>query len=119
MASLIGRPERWPDEPEIAAFCREAFGVGVQSVFVTMGKDGVLTQTPGESRLVRAPAAECVVDTTGCGDVFCSKTMQTLARGASAFEAAAAGVALASRAAGLAGIQQTYELARGESRREA
>jgi hypothetical protein len=119
VASLIGRPERWPDEPEIAAFCREAFGVGVQSVFVTMGKDGVLTQTPGESRLVRAPAAECVVDTTGCGDVFCSKTMQTLARGASAFEAAAAGVALASRAAGLAGIQQTYELARGESRREA
>lgn len=110
VASLLGHPDRWPDPGEIPAFAEAAFGVGVKAVFVTMGKDGVRVTTPEESRLVRAPEAGAVVDTTGCGDVFCAKAMQALAGDRPVFEAAAAGVALASRAVGLAGIRETYEL---------
>jgi hypothetical protein len=118
VASLIGRPERWPNDEEIAVFSRDAFDVGIKALFVTMGKEGVLTLMPGETRLVRAAAAERVVDTTGCGDVFCAKTMQGLALGATIFQAAAAGVDLASHAAESAGVRATFELARSESNRE-
>jgi len=82
-----------------------------------MGKDGVLASTPRESRVIRAPSAARVVDTTGCGDVFCAKTMQCLALGVPVFEAAEEGVELASRAAGLAGIRETYEMTRREAGR--
>lgn len=110
VASLLGHPDRWPDPGEIPAFAETAFGAGVKAVFVTMGREGVSVATPEKSRLVRAPEAGAVVDTTGCGDVFCAKTMQALAGGRPVFEAAAAGVALASRAVGLAGIRETHEL---------
>jgi len=113
VASLLGHPEVWPDAAETSAFIKEAIEIGVRAVFVTMGQEGVLVSTAEESRVVRAPAAENVVDTTGCGDVFCAKTIQLLARGVPVFEAASAGVELASRAVGLAGIKETYELARG------
>jgi len=111
VASLLGHPERWPDLDEIFVLAREAFRLGLKALFVTMGKEGVLVATPRESRAVRAPAAAQVVDTTGCGDVFCAKTMQRLALGVPVFEAAEAGVELASRAVGLAGIRETFELA--------
>jgi sugar/nucleoside kinase (ribokinase family) len=111
VASLLGHPERWPDVGEISAFVHEAFRFGVRAVFVTMGKEGVLAATPRESRTLRAPVADWVVDTTGCGDVFSAKTMQLLALGVPVFEAAEEGVELASRAAGLAGVRETYELA--------
>lgn len=111
VASLLGHPERWPDVGEISAFVHEAFRFGVRAVFVTMGKEGVLAATPRESRTLRAPVADWVVDTTGCGDVFSAKTMQLLALGVPVFEAAEEGVELASRAVGLAGVRETYELA--------
>ena len=112
VASLLGRPERWPDAEEISGFVHEAFKIGVRAVFVTMGKEGVLAATPRESRTVRAPAANRIVDTTGCGDVFCAKTMQLLALDVPVFEAAEEGVELASRAVGLAGIRETYDMTR-------
>jgi len=115
VASLLGHPERWPDAAEVASFLRETLKLGVQAVFVTMGKDGVLASTPRESRVIRAPSAARVVDTTGCGDVFCAKTMQCLALGVPVFEAAEEGVELASRAVGLAGIRETYEMTRREA----
>jgi sugar/nucleoside kinase (ribokinase family) len=112
VACMLGRPERWPKREEIDSFAREAFDRSVRAVFVTMGKDGVLLLTPDESRLIQAPPAERVVDTTGCGDIFCAATMHRLAAGAGLFEAAAFGVTIASRAVGLAGLGETFELTR-------
>lgn len=111
VASLLGHPERLPEAGEISAFVHDAFRVGVRAVFVTMGKDGVLVAAPHEMRTVRAPEANRVVDTTGCGDVFCAKTMQLLALGVPVIEAAEEGVELASLAVSLTGVRETYELA--------
>jgi ribokinase len=113
---MLGRPERWPEREEIEAFAGEAFDRSVRAVFVTMGKDGVLLLTPEEARLIRAPHADRVVDTTGCGDIFCAATMHRLAAGTELFEAAAFGVTIASRAVGLAGLGATYELTRSSVR---
>jgi hypothetical protein len=112
LACLIGRPERWPGEKETEAFAGLAFRAGVRAVFVTMGKEGVLVLTPDGIRTAGAPRADHVVDTTGCGDVFCARALQLIVGGASAFEAAAAGVALASKAAGRAGVRATFEMVR-------
>jgi hypothetical protein len=111
VACMLGHPQRWPEEGEIEAFVKDAFKIGVQAVFVTMGKEGVLVSTPAGSRKMRAPRAKTVVDTTGCGDVFCAGTMHRLAKGASISEAASFGIRLASQAASLAGVAQTYDLA--------
>jgi ribokinase len=113
---MLSRPERWPEREEIEAFAREAFDRCVRAVFVTMGQDGVLTLTPDDIRLIQAPRADRVVDTTGCGDIFCAATMHRLAAGAGLFDAAAFGVTIASRAVGLAGLGETYALARGSDR---
>jgi hypothetical protein len=112
LACLIGRPERWPDQAETRAFAEAAFDTGVRAVFVTMGKDGVLVLTPRETRIARAPRAGLVVDTTGCGDVFCARAFQLINRGASVFQAAEAGVVLASKAVGRAGVEATFEMVR-------
>jgi sugar/nucleoside kinase (ribokinase family) len=119
VASLRGHPERWPSRAEIESFAAEAFAVGVRAVFVTLGKDGILMLIPNESvgtavdaRRIQAPAADHVVDTTGCGDVFCARTMSLLAKDVPLERAAQAGVVLASKAVGLAGINETYRLAR-------
>lgn len=111
VACMIGRPERRPDRGEIELFARDAFNLGVQTVFVTMGKDGVLVLTSAETRLIAAPPAAVLVDTTGCGDVFCAAAMRELVRGVPVFEAAARGVSLASRAVSWAGLRQTFERA--------
>jgi len=111
VACMLGRPERWPERDEIVAFARVAFDQAVRAVFVTMGKDGVLVLTSEETRLIQAPRADRVVDTTGCGDVFCAGAMHRLAAGAELFEAAAFGVEITSRAVGLAGLNETFALA--------
>jgi hypothetical protein len=112
VASLRGHPERWPSAEEIAAFAADAFAVGIRAVLVTIGKDGVLVLTGDGPRQVFAPAADRVVDTTGCGDVFAAAALRLLTRGVTLVEAASAGVVLASKAVGLAGIAETYRLAR-------
>jgi hypothetical protein len=111
VACMIGHPERWAEGGEIETFARAAFDRSVRAVFVTMGKDGVLALTPDEIRPLSAPRTDRVVDTTGCGDTFCAGTMHRLAAGVPLFEAAAFGVEIASRAAGLAGLAETYALA--------
>jgi len=111
VACMLGHPQRWPEESEIAAFVKDAFRIGVTAVFVTMGKEGVLVSTPAGSQMMHAPRAKTVVDTTGCGDVFCAGTMHKLVKGESIPEAASFGIHLASQAVSLAGIKQTYELA--------
>jgi sugar/nucleoside kinase (ribokinase family) len=112
VACMLGRPERWPERGEIDEFAAAAFERAVGAVFVTMGKDGVLVLAPGESRMIEAPRADTIVDTTGCGDIFCAGALHRLAAGADLFAAAEFGVALASRAVGLAGIGETYALTR-------
>ncbi|MGD0781971.1 MAG: PfkB family carbohydrate kinase, partial [Candidatus Aminicenantales bacterium] len=116
VACMLGRPERWPERGEIEAFAGEAFDRSVRAVFVTMGKDGVLLLTPDETRMIRAPRADRVVDSTGCGDIFCAGTLHRLAAGAELFEAAAFGAAVATRAVGLAGLSETFNLARNAGR---
>jgi hypothetical protein len=118
VASLRGHPDRWPTAEEIEDFAAAAFAIGVRAVLVTMGKDGVLilTEEGGGPRQVAAPTADRVVDTTGCGDVFAASTLRLLARGMPLIEAASAGVDLASKAVGLAGIAETYRLARNSAR---
>jgi pfkB family carbohydrate kinase len=111
VACMLGHPQKWPVEREIGAFVEEAFAIGVKAVFVTMGKDGVLVSTPSRSRMMRAPKAKTVVDTTGCGDVFCAGTMDRLAKGAPIPEAASFGIRLASQAVSLAGVGPTFEMA--------
>jgi pfkB family carbohydrate kinase len=112
VACLLGHPEHLPARGEAEALAREAFSLGVKAVLVTLGRDGVLVLTPDETRQVRAPASRRVVDATGCGDVLCAGAVHRLVRGADIFAAAAFGVGLAARAAGLAGVRQTYEMAR-------
>jgi hypothetical protein len=111
VACMLGRPERWPERDEIEAFAAEAFERSVRAVLVTMGREGVLLLTPERAALIQAPLADRVVDTTGCGDIFCAGTMHRLAAGAELFEAAAFGVETASRAVGLAGLAETFALA--------
>ena len=111
VACMLGHPQEWPEESEIAAFVKDAFKIGVRAVFVTMGKEGVLVSTPAGSQMMRALRAKTVVDTTGCGDVFCAGTMRRLAKGAAIAEAASFGIHLASQAVSLAGVAQTYDLA--------
>jgi len=110
-ACLMGRPEREADESEIRELCRQAFQIGVRAVFVTLGKEGVLAAVPGDIRRVPAPVAAGVVDPTGCGDVFAAAVSRGLLCGQPVFQAASAGVELASRAAGISGVRETYRLA--------
>lgn len=116
-ACLLGAPRGEAGPDEVRAFCRLALDLGPEAVFVTLGREGALVATPSEERVVR-PALEAeVVDTTGCGDVFCAAAASALGRGASPGEAARYGVGLASRAAQAAGVAETYRLAGKSLRR--
>ncbi|MCX6566405.1 MAG: PfkB family carbohydrate kinase [Candidatus Aminicenantes bacterium] len=110
-ACLMGRPEREADETEIRELCGQAFQIGVRAVFVTLGKEGVLAAVPGDIRRLPVRAAVKTVDPTGCGDVFAAAAARGLLRGQPVFQAASAGVDLASHAAGISGIPETYLLA--------
>ena len=112
VACLLGHPDRLPTRAEVEGLARDAFALEVKAVLVTLGREGVLVLTPKEARQVRAPGSDRVVDTTGCGDVLCAGAVHRLVRGADVFAAAAFGVRLAARAAGLAGVRETYEMAR-------
>ena len=112
LACLRGHPDRPPTRAEVLELAQDAFALEVKAVFVTLGREGVLVLTPSEARQVRSPASDRVVDTTGCGDVLCAGAVHRLVRGADVFAAADFGVRLAARAAGLAGVRETYEMAR-------
>ena len=108
MASMLGHPERRPSQEEMRSFAEQAFNSGTEGVFVTLGKEGVLVMTPAESRHIFLPDVEEVVDTTGCGDVFCASTAVALSEGKDPFRASASGLELASKAAKARGIEETY-----------
>ena len=110
VASMRGDPERLPGREGVLEFGRAAMDLGVRAVFLTMGKDGALVLTRDGARQVGCREQGRVVDTTGCGDIFCAGTAAMLALGSAPEEAAAFGVELASEAVGAAGVVATYEL---------
>lgn len=111
VASMLGQPDRKPSESELKRFAARTFELGVRAVFITLGREGVLVMTPGESRKISISKAESVVDTTGCGDVFCSATAVKLSEGENPFNAAYFGLELATKAVAVKGITETYCLA--------
>lgn len=110
VASALGDPEKPCEDDDILAFGQAAFRREVNAVFVTLGREGVMVLTPGYSQLIQAVSAERVVDTTGCGDVFCAAAVDALSKGDNCFASAEAGVRLAAKAAETAGIEEVYSL---------
>jgi len=112
VASMLGEPEQTPSRDRLNHFGEQALEIGLQAVFITLGAEGVLALLPGRIKRIVTAEARRVVDTTGCGDIFCAGAAARLASGADPVEAAAFGVELASEAAGVSGIEQTYSLVR-------
>jgi sugar/nucleoside kinase (ribokinase family) len=112
VAAMLGEPERVPSRERLDYFGETALELGLRGVFITLGSEGVLVMIPGSTRRVASPRAGEVVDTTGCGDIFCAGTAALLASGADPVEAAGFGVELASEGARVSGIEQTHDLIR-------
>ncbi len=112
VASMLGHPQVHPMEKELGTFSEQAFALGVKAVFITLGKDGARVMTPRASKKIVSPRVGAVVDTTGCGDVFCAGASVKLTEGWPPFDAAAFGATLASKAASVTGIRETYEMVR-------
>jgi sugar/nucleoside kinase (ribokinase family) len=110
VASMLGRPESLPGREELVGFGTAAINLGVRAVFLTMGKDGAMVLTRGGARRIGCREAGRVVDTTGCGDIFCAAASAMLASGSTPEGAASFGVELASEAVAAAGVMATYEL---------
>jgi sugar/nucleoside kinase (ribokinase family) len=112
VASMLGEPERAASYDHLNRFGEQAFELGIQAAFITLGEEGVLVLLPGRRRKIASAGPRRVVDSTGCGDIFCAGTAALLSSGADPVEAAAFGAELASEAAGVSGIEQTYSLVR-------
>ncbi|MGD8535339.1 MAG: carbohydrate kinase family protein [Candidatus Aminicenantes bacterium] len=110
VASMLGTPEEVPSETELSRFGEKAFELGVEAVFVTLGKEGVLVLKPGQSLKIAALQAETVVDKTGCGDVFCGGAAVKLALGKDPFDAARFGLELATQVVEVKGVEETFRL---------
>lgn len=111
VATMLGSPDRIVSKTELFSFARIVFDLGATAVFITLGKEGVLVITPEEYRKLSALKAKKVVDTTGCGDVFCAATAVKLASGENPFSAASYGIELATEAVSVKGIEETHSLA--------
>jgi len=112
VASMLGDPDVLPSSANLKRFGQGALELGLEAVFVTRGRKGVLVMARGLHRIIEPPAVRGIVDTTGCGDVFCAAAAAGLAAGADPVEAARLGIRLAAPAALAAGIEETYVLVR-------
>jgi sugar/nucleoside kinase (ribokinase family) len=111
LSCMLGHPGKSLTHEDFSAFGARAFELGVKAVFVTLGPDGVMVMSPGESKRLSPSETVLVRDTTGCGDVFCSAVVAKLVRGVDIFDAARFGVWLAARAAKVRGVEETFALA--------
>jgi len=111
LSCMTGHPGTVLSQSDFSEFADGAFKEGVEAVFVTLGRDGVLVISPGHMRRLALAGTVNALDTTGCGDVFCAATAANLVRGANLFEAARFGVELAAKAAETKGIDETFALA--------
>lgn len=109
VGAMLGESGRIPSGEGLGRFGKAALDLEIKGVFITLGPEGVLVMTPGSSRRTASPMAGEVVDTTGCGDIFCAGTAALLSTGADPAEAAGFGAELAAEAAGVSGIEQTFE----------
>jgi hypothetical protein len=111
VATMLGQPDKVLSEPDISRFARMALRSGAKAVFVTLGKEGVLVVTREKSKKIKATKTKKVVDTTGCGDVFCAAAAAKLAEGEDPFASASFGLELATQAVSVRGIEESYFLA--------
>lgn len=112
VASMLGQPGADLSETDMRRFGEMALELGVHAVFMTLGEEGALVMGENQTRKIAVKNNTSVVDSTGCGDVFCAGTAAKLVEGRDPFEAARYGLQLASAAVGVTGINATYELAR-------
>lgn len=118
VASMLGNPKKVISEDDIADFGKKAFDLGVKAVFITLGKEGGIVLTPEGSKKIASSEANTIVDTTGCGDVFCAATAAKLVEGENPFSAASFGLKLATRAVSLKGVEETYSMALNHADKE-
>lgn len=111
VSCLLGRPDAEPSPAEVERFSREALDLGLEAVFITLGRDGGLVVTPEGLKRIGLRDAERGLDTTGCGDVFAAAAAAGIVRGEEVLAAASFGLDLASRAASVPGVIKAYELA--------
>ncbi len=107
-ASMLAHPEREPSVKEILELGERAFDLGTEAAFVTLGKEGVLVIALKGWKKISLHQVEEVVDTTGCGDVFCGGTAVGLTQGMDPFQAASSGLRLASKAVKARGVEETH-----------
>lgn len=79
--------ERYRGGAERGDYCRGLFADGVETIVVTLGKDGCWVGTPGEEVAV-AGISVPVVDATGAGDTFNSSFVRCRMAGLGLLEAA-------------------------------
>jgi sugar/nucleoside kinase (ribokinase family) len=111
VATMLGQPDRVLSEADISRFASMALRSGAKAVFVTLGREGVFVLTSEESKKIEASRTENVVDTTGCGDVFCAAAAAKLSEGEDPFASALFGLELAAQAVSVRGIEESYSLA--------
>jgi hypothetical protein len=111
-ACMLSGPGDDPGEEALIGLARLILRRGSRAVFFTMGRDGVfILDSRGKERR-RPQTLEKAVDTTGCGDIFASATAYRLVHGENPAESSSFGLEIASRAAGTAGVDQAFSLAR-------
>jgi len=111
LSCMVGHPGKALTQEDCSIFGTKAFEEGVKAVFITLGREGVLVVLPGELKRFSLSNAVDVLDTTGCGDVFCAAAVAKLIRGADPYDAAHFGVQAAARAAEIKGIEETFAFA--------
>lgn len=111
VGTMLGQPDKPISEQDISRFAAMAFKSGVKAVFVTLGKEGVFALTREKSKKIKPAKIEKVVDTTGCGDVFCAAAAAKLSEVEDAFASASFGLELATQAVSVRGIEESYFLA--------
>lgn len=112
VASMLGKPGQVLSRDCLKNFSESAFERGVKAVFITLGKDGVMVSTPKRTQVKNSIEVGHILDTTGCGDVFCAAAAALLASGSDPEEAASFGAELAAEAAQVVGVGETYNLVR-------
>lgn len=81
----------------------------VSAVFITLGEEGVLLMDEKGSRSIGAIEGNSVVDSTGCGDVFCGGAAVYLSEGRDSFESAVYGMRIASAAVSMCGVSPIFK----------
>lgn len=109
VAALLGCPGKNLDLAELESFGAMVFKLGVKTIFVTLGEEGVLLMDEKESRSIGAIEGNSVVDSTGCGDVFCGGAAVYLSEGCDPFESAVYGMRIASAAVSTSGVSPMFK----------